>query len=140
MSATCRNEKERGGEEALGKAGRRQRENMIVGVGTGLIEIERIRKACVKEAFTRLYTEEECRQARGNTARLAGNFTVKEAVAKVFGTGFHFRPQRDQWLGMSWEKAYVMLYGKAEETAKRLGIKNCLYQSAIRPCTHRPMQ
>lgn len=37
---------------------------MIVGVGTDLIEIERIRKACVKEAFlTRVYTEEECRQA-----------------------------------------------------------------------------
>ena len=79
---------------------------MIVGVGTDLIEIERIRKACVKEAFlTRVYTEEECRQAGGNAARLAGNFAVKEAVAKVFGTGFR------------------MLYGKAEETAKRLGIK-----------------
>ena len=62
---------------------------MIVGVGTDLIEIERIRKACVKEAFlTRVYTEEECRQAGGNAARLAGNFAVKEAVAKVFGTGF----------------------------------------------------
>ena len=33
------------------KSRRRQRENMIVGVGTDLIEIERIRKACVKEAF-----------------------------------------------------------------------------------------
>ena len=68
---------------------------MIVGVGTDLIEIERIRKACVKEAFlTRVYTEEECRQAGGNAARLAGNFAVKEAVVR---NGLsHFRPQRDR--------------------------------------------
>ena len=91
---------------------------MIVGVGTDLIEIERIRKACVKEAFlTRVYTEEECRQAGGNAARLAGNFAVKEAVAKVFG------PREIEVLRDELGKPYVMLYGKAEETAKRLGIK-----------------
>ena len=33
---------------------------MIVGIGTDLIEIERIKKACEKEAFlVRVYTEEE---------------------------------------------------------------------------------
>ena len=37
---------------------------MIVGIGTDLIEIERIKKACEKEAFlVRVYTEEERRQA-----------------------------------------------------------------------------
>ena len=36
---------------------------MIVGIGTDLIEIERIKKACEKEAFlVRVYTEEERRQ------------------------------------------------------------------------------
>ena len=101
---------------------------MIVGVGTDLIEIERIRKACVKEAFlTRVYTEEECRQAGGNAARLAGNFAVKEAVAKVFGTGFRtFGPREIEVLRDELGKPYVMLYGKAEETAKRLGIKKLL--------------
>ena len=35
---------------------------MIVGIGTDLIEIERIKKACEKEAFlVRVYTEEERR-------------------------------------------------------------------------------
>ena len=84
-----------------------------------------IRKACVKEAFlTRVYTEEECRQAGGNAARLAGNFAVKEAVAKVFGTGFRtFGPREIEVLRDELGKPYVMLYGKAEETAKRLGIK-----------------
>ena len=54
---------------------------MIVGIGTDLIEIERIKKACEKEAFlVRVYTEEERRQAGGNASRLAGDFAVKEAV------------------------------------------------------------
>ena len=79
---------------------------------------------------------------RGNAARLAGNFAVKEAVAKVFGTGFRtFGPREIEVLRDELGKPHVMLYGKAEETAKRLGNqKTVLYQSAIRPCTHRPMQ
>lgn len=61
---------------------------------------------------------------RGNAARLAGNFAVKEAVAKVFGTGFRtFGPREIEVLRDELGKPYVMLYGKAEETAKRLGIK-----------------
>ena len=48
---------------------------MIVGIGTDLIEIERIKKACEKEAFlVRVYTEEERRQAGGKVSRLAGDF------------------------------------------------------------------
>ena len=43
---------------------------MIAGVGTDMIEIGRIRRACEKEAFlTRVYTQEECQQAGGNYAR-----------------------------------------------------------------------
>ena len=52
---------------------------MIIGVGTDLIEIERVGKACEKQAFlSRVYTEEECRKFGGNAAKLAGNFAVKE--------------------------------------------------------------
>ena len=62
---------------------------MIVGIGTDLIEIARIEKACRKQAFlSRIYTEEECRLAGGSISRLAGNFAVKEAVSKALGTGF----------------------------------------------------
>ncbi len=50
---------------------------MIVGIGTDLIEIARIEKACRKQAFlSRIYTEEECRLAGGSISRLAGNFAV----------------------------------------------------------------
>lgn len=62
---------------------------MIVGIGTDLIEIARIEKACRKQAFlSRIYTEEECRLAGGSISRLAGNFAVKEAVSKALGNRF----------------------------------------------------
>ena len=62
---------------------------MLIGVGCDLIEIERVKKACDKEAFlSRIYTERERRQAKGDPRVLAGTFAVKEAVAKGFGTGF----------------------------------------------------
>ena len=98
---------------------------MIVGVGTDLIEIERIRKACVKEAFlTRVYTEEECRQAGGNAARLAGNFAVKEAVSKAMGTGFRGMSLNEiEVLRDSLGKPYVNLYGRAAERAEAMGIR-----------------
>ena len=86
---------------------------MILGTGCDLVEIERMKKACEKEAFlSRVYTERERRQAGGKASVLAGDFAVKEAVAKVFGTGF-----RDE-LG----KPYVNLYGRARKTAEEKGI------------------
>ena len=56
---------------------------MIAGVGTDMIEIARIKRACEKKAFlTRVYTQEECQQAGENYSRLAGTF-----VAGVFCAG-----------------------------------------------------
>ena len=98
---------------------------MIVGVGTDLIEIERVRKACEKEAFLlRVYTEEERRQAGTNIVRLAGDFAVKDAVAKVFGTGFRdFGPLDIEVLRDELGKPWVELHGKARLCSKRLGIE-----------------
>lgn len=98
---------------------------MIIGVGVDLIEIERIKKACEKEAFLlRAYTKEECRQAGRNVTRLAGDFAVKEAVAKVFGTGFRTFGLRDiEVLRDELGKPYVNLYGEAKILSEKLGIK-----------------
>ncbi|MCI8664527.1 MAG: holo-ACP synthase [Hungatella sp.] len=97
---------------------------MIVGVGTDMIEITRVRKACAKQAFlTRIYTEEECRQAGGRASRLAGNFAVKEAVAKCLGTGFYgFGPREIEVLRDDRGKPWVRLYGGAREEMDKLGI------------------
>ncbi|MCI8515939.1 MAG: holo-ACP synthase [Hungatella sp.] len=97
---------------------------MIIGIGTDMIEMERMRKACEKQAFlARIYTAEECRQARGSISRLAGNFAVKEAVAKALGTGFQgFGPKEIEVLRDEKGKPYVRVFGGAGKRARELGI------------------
>ena len=56
-------------------------------------------------------------------SRFAGNFAVKEAVAKVFGTGFRtFMPGDIEVLRDELGKPHVKLYGGAKELAQTMGI------------------
>ena len=98
---------------------------MLTGVGCDLIEIERVKKACEKEAFLlRVYTEMERRQANGKPSVLAGTFAVKEAVAKVFGTGFRtFMPKDVEVLRDELGKPYVILHGNAKLVVEEKGIR-----------------
>ena len=98
---------------------------MLTGVGCDLIELERVKKACEKEAFlSRMYTSEERWQAAGKVSVLAGTFAVKEAVAKVLGTGFrNFMPIDVEVLRDDLGKPYVILHGNAELIAKEKGIR-----------------
>ena len=98
---------------------------MILGVGTDMVEIGRMEKACSRDAFLkRTFTPEECRQAEGSPSKLAGNFAVKEAVAKVFGTGFRsFMPGDIEGLRDGLGKPYVVLYGGAKILAEQMGIR-----------------
>ena len=77
-------------------------------------------QACGKDAFlSRVYTEEERRQAGGKLSVLAGSFAVKEAVAKVLGTGFRtFMPIDIEVLRDELGKPYVRLYGNAKKLAR----------------------
>ena len=97
----------------------------MTGVGCDLIEIERVKKACEKEAFfVRVYTENERRQADGRASVLAGTFAVKEAVAKVFGTGFReFMPKDIEVLRDELGKPYVVLHGNAKRVAEEKKIR-----------------
>lgn len=94
---------------------------MIYGIGTDIIEVERIRKACEKEAFCKkIYTENERKFIEGNAQRAAGNFAVKEAAVKAFGTGFGtIAPKDIEVLRESSGKPYVVLYGAARELAQQ---------------------
>ena len=98
---------------------------MLTGVGCDLIEIERMKKACEKEAFLlRVYTENERRQADGRPSVLAGTFAVKEAVAKVLGTGFRtFMPKDVEVLRDELGKPYVVLDGNAKVLAEEKKIR-----------------
>lgn len=97
---------------------------MIKGIGMDMVEISRIEKACEKEHFlNRIFTAEEVIRFQKFPARLAGNFAVKEAVAKVFGTGFRgFHPSDVEVLRDELGKPYVNLYGPARELQEKLGI------------------
>ncbi|MDO5411333.1 MAG: holo-ACP synthase [Lachnospiraceae bacterium] len=97
---------------------------MIKGIGMDMVEISRIEKACRKEHFLhRIFTAEEVIRFQKFPARLAGNFAVKEAVAKVFGTGFRsFYPCDIEVLRDEAGRPYINLYGGAKEMQEKLGI------------------
>ena len=66
----------------------------ILGLGTDIIELKRIKEAVErhgKRFLARIFTDQErayCEQHKDPTARFAGRFAAKEAIAKAFGTGF----------------------------------------------------
>lgn len=99
---------------------------MIVGIGNDIIEIERIAKACHSEAFLHyVYTEKERERFASSPASLAGNFAVKESVAKSLGTGFRgFGPADIEVLRDSAGRPYIRLYKEAAAKSEELGIKN----------------
>lgn len=98
---------------------------LIIGIGTDIIEIERIKKACDKDAFlSYVYTEKERELIAKNKKSAAGNWCVKEAVVKAFGTGFRGCKAREiEVLRDEKGKPIVNLYGGAKEIAERLQIK-----------------
>lgn len=67
---------------------------MIVGIGTDIVEIERIRSMIERHGdhfLLRCFTSGEieyARRHRDSAIRFAGRWAAKEAVVKVLGTGF----------------------------------------------------
>jgi len=99
---------------------------MIVGVGVDIIEIDRIERACQKDSFVkRIFTQNEiliC--GNRNYKSFAGNFAVKEAVAKVLGTGFSgFSPRDIEVLRNDFGMPFVVLSDGALEICHNLKIE-----------------
>jgi holo-[acyl-carrier protein] synthase len=102
---------------------------MIIGIGTDIIEIERIKKAVqtrpklVERVFTR--NEIDYCQSRGDFyISLAARFSAKEAVAKALGTGIRdFNLQDIEVVNNSLGKPDINIYGKALEKANELGVR-----------------
>ena len=108
------------------------RHAMIVGVGTDLVSIPRMRAALVRyrdRLCGRLYTSEE--RAEGEQRRLpevhfASRFAAKEAVLKALGTGWG--------MGIAWREIEVVgsrgqapavrLSGRARLVAEERGIRH----------------
>lgn len=97
---------------------------LIIGIGVDLIEVERVVRACERERFQeKCFTKREIELIQEDKRKASDNFAVKEAVVKMFGTGFReiavneIEVLRDE-LGCP----YVELYGKALELAKKRGV------------------
>ena len=64
---------------------------MIIGIGTDIIEIERVGKAILKEAFKKkIFTEREIAycESQKKDESFAARFAAKEAFFKAMGTGW----------------------------------------------------
>lgn len=101
---------------------------MIIGIGTDIIEVNRVKKACEKENFVKkVYTESEINMSGSRVYMLADNFAVKEAVSKALGTGFrNFRLRDIEVLRDELGKPFVNLYNGAKDRADELGITDVL--------------
>lgn len=101
---------------------------MILGVGTDIVETERIKKAIEKERFlNRYFTEKEralFQERKNKSQTIAAGFAAKEAVSKAIGTGFSgFSLEELEVLRDEKGKPYLNLLGRATEKAKELGIE-----------------
>lgn len=104
---------------------------MVIGLGTDLIEIERIERSVARfgERFLeRVFTPGEiayCHAKKGSAESFAARFAAKEAGAKALGTGIS--------RGVGWkdfevrrlpgQRPELHLSGRALEIAEALGIR-----------------
>lgn len=105
---------------------------MLVGMGTDLTEVPRIRATVERfgERFLhRIYTDAEiryCISKANKHERLAGRFAAKEAAMKALGTGVS-RGVRWKDIEVGREpsgKPVLHFYGAAERIAMQLGVGN----------------
>ena len=96
----------------------------IIGIGTDVIEIDRVISYCEKNSFlNKYYTEAERKIIEKRKNRAATNFAGKEAVVKAFGTGFlNCMPGDIEVLRDDCGKPYVNLLGRAKKLAEDRGI------------------
>ena len=103
---------------------------MVLGVGTDLIEIERVEQSIERfgaRFLNRIFTPAEiayCQAKRSSAESFAARFAAKEAGAKALGTGIS--------RGVSWKEIEVLRHpgeapvlhcsGKAAQRAQALGI------------------
>ncbi|MCI6100191.1 MAG: holo-ACP synthase [Selenomonas sp.] len=105
---------------------------MVLGIGTDIIEIGRVRRAIENEHFrARVYTAAErayCEaRGAGEAASFAARFAGKEAVLKAFGTGLRGGSMQDvEILDDALGCPQVTLHGHFRALADRSGVTRVL--------------
>lgn len=100
---------------------------MIRGIGTDIIEIERVEKAMKINRFkNKVFTNLELNIIdKMGISTAAANFAGKEAVSKAFGTGIRGFSLLDiEILRDSLGKPYVTFYNGAKLLTNKFGITN----------------
>jgi len=103
---------------------------MILGVGTDIVEIRRIKNAMERgnRFLEKIFTKGELEYLKSRNLRaeyVAGRFAAKEAVAKALGTGFRGFDFTDIEIDRTTlGKPIVVLKGKAKLIAKKEGQYN----------------
>ncbi len=107
---------------------------MIVGLGTDIVDVERIAKMIADHGdhfLARVFTPTEiahCQHRRESAPHYAGRWAAKEAVMKVLGTGF---TSEVGWTEIEVQskptgQPFVVLHGSTQDVANRLGISEIL--------------
>jgi holo-[acyl-carrier protein] synthase len=108
---------------------------MIIGVGTDIVEIRRIKEAMERNDtfLEKLFNKEEIDYLKSRGLRpeyVAGRFAAKEAVAKALGTGFRGFNFKDIIIDRTiLGKPIVILRRKAKVIAEKSG--NCVIHLSI---------
>jgi holo-[acyl-carrier protein] synthase len=106
--------------------------SMILGIGTDLVEVDRIRESINRfgdRFINRIYTDREqayCRSKANAFERFAARFAAKEAGMKAIGTGWR--------RGVTWRdfevanepsgRPTLRFHNVAEQIAANLGVRN----------------
>ena len=99
---------------------------MIKGIGTDIIEINRIENIIKNSKFlNRCFTANEIEYLKSkNPESTAGYFCAKEAVSKALGTGFSGFCIKDIEIIKKNSAPYIILHNKAIDIANEKGIRN----------------
>ena len=101
---------------------------MILGLGTDIIEIERVGSAIRRKSFRDfVYTKNEqvyCEsRGKNSAASYAARFAAKEAFFKALGTGIFTRPADVEIVNDEHGRPEIFLHGKVAAQAKLLGVE-----------------
>lgn len=99
---------------------------MVIGIGTDIIEIDRVERLMGKKNFyTRFFTQSERDYLINKKPEsTAGYFCAKEAVVKALGTGFSGFKWKDVEIIKIDSVPGVILHGRALEIANSKGVSN----------------
>jgi len=104
---------------------------MIFGIGTDIIEVERIKKQiskgnCFKERIFTLKEIQYCESKKTKAQNYAARFAVKEAFFKAIGTGWRggLAFNEIEVVNNELGKPEIVLYGKTKEITEQTKVTN----------------